>query len=95
MKKVRIGLIAALLAIAASAFTSIQRSKSDRLVSYYWFQYDANGIIIEPSVAPSLGADPFGCSGSLHNCASGFLNYSPDGAKFKPVGAIQQTDLKN
>ena len=93
MKKILIGLSAIILAIGFSAFT---HAPAKTPVAYYWFQYDVNGIIIEPSSPPPpLTADPFLCTGTIRNCASGYSGYAPDGTKFKPVGSPLVTDRKN
>ena len=93
MKKLGIGLAAIVLAIGFSAFT---HAPAKTPVNYYWFQYDASGLIIEPSSPPPpLAADPFACVGIARNCASGFNGYVPDGTKYKPVGSPILTDKRN
>ncbi|PWU01144.1 MAG: hypothetical protein C5B52_07760 [Bacteroidetes bacterium] len=93
MKKLGIGLAAIVLAIGFSAFT---HAPAKAPVSYYWFQYDVAGNIIEPSSPPPpLTSDPFTCVGTIRNCASGFSGYAPDGTKYKPVGSPLVTDKKN
>jgi len=78
MKKYFLGIIAVLLAVCFSAFTSI-REKA-KLTDPYWFQISnhytpgnpvdqANATFIQQSLTAPLGT---GCNGKTYDCVAGF-----------------------
>ena len=95
MNKIRLGLIAAILAIAASTFTMVHYAEAKNFTSYYWFQYDNNGHIINQSVQPTLGSDPFLCGGTGALCAGGYTSFVKVGSVYEPAGTLGQVDRKD
>jgi hypothetical protein len=94
MKRIASGIIALVVAVAAFAFT--KADKESPLTSFYWFQTDINGTVIDAtSVPPFQASDPFGCSTGLKGCSKAYDSYhqlSPN--DYAPAGTLRVTDKK-
>lgn len=89
MKTKIIGLLAVLIAVSASAFTTVKKAPSG--TTYYWFQVSgtiapgadvpkADATYINTGTAPSSDE---GCSGSTYQCVSGFTSSQVSGTQLK------------
>ena len=94
MKKISVGLFAAILAVVAFAFTGIDKSPK---TSYYWFKLDpTTGNVIDATSQPQLlASDPLGCSVGSHFCGGAYNGFIDNhNGTYSPSGLRQQTDMK-
>lgn len=93
MKKLLIGLTAAVLAIGTFAFTAKTESA---LTNPFWFRTQSDGTVINSTgVPPQQAADPFGCSSGPVGCSKSYSSYklvSP--GVYGPDGTLQATHMK-
>jgi len=96
MKKLPYGLLAILLAVGAMAFTKANTQHAAR-TSYYWFETDAVGNVIDPSTEPPLSAsDPFDCGNlTTIGCSKAFDSFQQSGDVYVPDGSLEIVDTKN
>lgn len=93
MKKLKSGVFAIMLAIAAFAFTAFT-TNNKKFVDPYWYHTQNNGTVIIPSSAPpQSAADPFGCTGTTYGCSKAFTSYNP--VTFAPAGTLVAENKKN
>lgn len=96
MKKIRIGLLAVILAIGAFAFTNAASVKDAR-TSYYWFQTMDDGTVINATAVPPFQAtDPNSCPGGAKGCSKAYTSYqqlAPN--NYGPSGTLQVTHKKS
>jgi hypothetical protein len=87
MKKYFAGILAVVLALSATAFTT-DHSKGNALL--YWYHTMDNGtVIVSGAPLASTSADPFNCGGGPTKvCSKGFSSYDPD--TNQPIGNPQQ-----
>jgi hypothetical protein len=96
MKRIKIGLVAAILALVMASFTRKPESKHE--ASGYWFQYNSAGTTILDATSPPvlMASDPFGCNGGTTNCAieyDSFTMLSP--SDYAPSGNVLQLDKRH
>jgi hypothetical protein len=85
--------------IAVFAFKPSDKTSSNKLDAYYWFELNANnGSPKKATVQPVLlSADPNSCpTGTTHFCSGGYTNFidNHDGT-YSADGARAITDMKN
>lgn len=93
MKKAIYGLAAIVIAVAAFAFTNVEKR-----VNYYWFPLnETSGAAQTLSSLPTYQAsDPTGCNDVNKYCEGGFTSYSYNSQTgiYSAVGSPSITDFK-
>jgi hypothetical protein len=94
MKRIASGIIAVVVAVAAFAFT--KADKKSPLTSFYWFQTQNNGTVIDAtSVPPFQSTDPFGCTSGVNGCSKAYDSYHQLGPNdYAPAGTLEATHKK-
>lgn len=93
MKRISIAIAAVILAVGAFAFTN----KHDKpLTSYYWFQTQNDGTVIDAtSVPPFQATDPLGCTSGTKGCSKAFTSYQQMAPNdYAPAGTLTVTHKK-
>lgn len=84
--------------IMAFCFVAIVKADAGtKPTSYYWFQTQNDGTVINATSVPPLQAtDPFGCSTGINGCSKAFTSYQQMGPNdYAPSGTLQVTHKKN
>lgn len=93
MKKIFIGLSAALFAFSSFAFTG---KNANALLNPYWFRTQGDGTVINSNgIPPQQASDPFGCTSGSVGCSKSYTSYklvSP--GVYGPDGTLQDTHMK-